>query len=97
MIEVTNGVDTIKVTRGAYEDIFKSQGYHIAEHIKVEPESSGELTEDTEDDITEKPISSWSKDECMTFVEENNIDISDANSPKEIKEIIKDFIAGKGE
>lgn len=93
MVKITNGIDTFDVTRGAYEGIFKSQGYTVVKESKVaEKPQISHQTEDKED-ITEKPISKWSSDEIKAFAKEKGIDLSKAKSTKEAREIIKDYLA----
>lgn len=93
MVKITNGINIINVSKGAYESIYKNQGFNICKDSKpVETEPEEKVT-DSEAELEEKPISKWTKEECIEFVEENNIDISNASNSKEIKEIIKNFIA----
>lgn len=94
MINITNGRDTFRVSRGAFEGIYKSQGYSIVKDKKEPQKPNESITEvNDDDDVTEKPISKWTKEECMSYVEEHDIDISKAENAKEIKDIIKDYIA----
>lgn len=111
MMKITNGVDIVEVTNGAYKDMFKSQGYYPYEEEKSSTqdnlesqddtdESEDNVTKDEEEDetdseIEEKPIGQWSKDEVKKYAKDNDIDISNTKSSKEAKEIIKNFMAEK--
>jgi hypothetical protein len=59
-----------------------------------------EVPEKTEDEIfveeiLEKPISQWNKEEIKRFAAINEIDISGTKNANEAKEIIKFFIDGE--
>lgn len=99
MVRITNGFVEVEVTSGAYENIFKGMGYTIVEGAK---EASGAINNEanvntSEDDkfvseLSEKPISEWSKNEVKKFAEIKGIDISKTRSVGEAKEIIKNFM-----
>ena len=111
MMKITNGVDIVEVTNGAYKDMFKSQGYYPYEEETNSTQDNLELQEDidesednvtkdkeedeTDSEIEEKPIGQWSKDEVKKYAKDNDIDISNTKSSKEAKEIIKNFMAEK--
>lgn len=42
MVDITNGQETYNVTRGAYETIYKSMGFHIVGDPVVESVSDGQ-------------------------------------------------------
>lgn len=98
MVKITNGVNIFEVTRGAFDGIYSRQGYTIVNEnnavshvvVKAKPEK----TEDEEfvDEIIEKPISQWSKDEVKRFAALKEIDIAGTKNVNEAKAIIKDFI-----
>lgn len=97
MVKITNGVNVFEVTRGAFDGIYSRQGYTIlnendssnAEAINV-PEKSED--EKFIDEIIEKPISQWSKEEVKRFAVLKEIDITGTRNVNEAKEIIKNFI-----
>lgn len=102
MKKITNGRAVIEVTEGAFESIFKHQGYvevdapTVVEETKVE--EVVEEPEENEDDVfaeelLEKPIGSWEKLEVKRFAEIKGIDISGTKNVNEAKKIIKDFLA----
>lgn len=101
MVKITNGVNVFEVTRGAFDGIYSRQGYKLVDE-KVEakaPEASA-APEKSEDDIfveeiLEKPISQWNKEEVKRFAAIKEIDISGTKNANEAKEIIKSFIDGE--
>ena len=82
MVKITNGVNVFEVTRGAFDGIYSRQGYTI------------EKTEDEifVEEILEKPISQWDKDEVKRFAGIKEIDITGTRNVNEAKEIIKSFL-----
>lgn len=97
MVKITNGVNVFEVTRGAFDGIYSRQGYTILnEQVPGQQEIKvPEKTEDEKflDEIIEKPISQWNKDEVKRFAALKEIDITGTKNANEAKEIIKDFIA----
>ena len=98
MVKITNGVDVFEVTRGALDGIYSRQGFKIV--IDEAAKSSVNAPEKTEDEIfmeeiLEKPISQWSKDEIKRFAAIIKIDISGTKNASEAKEIIKSVIDGE--
>ena len=100
MVKITNGVNTFEVTKGAFDGIFSRQGYNI---IKTDAKSSKEENRASEDtsknaeeqfveDLMEKPIGQWKKDEVKKFAAVNDIDLTGTKNVNEAKEIIKEFI-----
>lgn len=89
----------IKVSKKAYENIFKKRGYRLIgeereeKHSKVEkveePEYAEEIEEVEEETI---PISEMNREQLMNFAKENNIDTSSAKSVKEARQIIQKAI-----
>ena len=103
MVKITNGVNVFEVTRGAFDGIYSRQGYTImnektAESVKTsKAPKTPEKTEDEifVEEILEKPISQWNKEEVKRFAAIKKIDISGTKNANEAKEIIKSFINGK--
>jgi hypothetical protein len=97
MVDITNKVDTYSVTKGAYEDIFKRQGF---KPVKEEKEDKKETVEETKktneeayiEELMEKPISQWNKEEVKTYASLKNIDISNTKNIGEARNIIKQSI-----
>lgn len=101
MVKITNGVNVFEVTRGAFDGIYSRQGYKLvdekAEAKAPEAPVAPEKTEDEifVEEILEKPISQWNKDEVKRFAAIKEIDISGTKNANEAKEIIKSFIDGE--
>lgn len=103
MIKITNGQAVVEVSNGAYESIYKSQGYYPFENGKgpvkssQEPKKAIEKEEPVEEveegnDLLNKPLKNWSKNEVKAFAVENNIDISKTKNVNEAKDIIAEFL-----
>ena len=99
MVKVTNFVNTFEVTQGAYDDIFKKQGFELVKEDKEETTKEKETEKgyksDEEkyiDELMEKPISQWNKEEVKTYASLKNIDISNTKNIGEARNIIKQSI-----
>lgn len=101
MVKITNGVNTFEVTRGAFDGIYSRQGYELVnEKVEAKDTKVNETHEKTEDEIfveeiLEKPISQWGKEDIKRFAAIKEIDISGTKNANEAKEIIKSFVDGK--
>ena len=101
MVKITNGVNVFEVTRGAFDGIYSRQGYRLVdEKAEAKATEVPETPEKTEDEIfveeiLEKPISQWNKEEVKRFAAIKEIDISGTKNANEAKEIIKSFIDGE--
>lgn len=96
MVKITNGRNVFEVTRGAFDGIYSRQGYTIVnEQIPGQQEIKiPEKTDDEKfiDEIIEKPISQWSKDEVKRFAAIKGVDITGTKNAGEAKELIKQFL-----
>lgn len=98
MVKITNFVNTYEVTQGAYDDIFKKQGFELVEEKKEnKKETVLKETKKTDEEayveeLMEKPISQWNKEEVKTYASLKNIDISNTKSIGEARNIIKQSI-----
>lgn len=86
--------NVFQVTQGAYNTVFKGQGYQVVPKAKKANQHKGNGKAPTEDErfaaeLMEKPISQWSKDEVKRFVDIKGIDTSGAKSVNEVKDLIK--------
>ena len=95
MVKITNGVNIFEVTRGAFDGIYSRQGYTIID--KERAVIKNKVTEKTEDEkfldeIVEKPISQWNKEEVKHFAVLKKIDITGTKNAGEAKELIKSFL-----
>lgn len=97
MVDITNLVNTYSVTKGAYEDIFKRQGFRPVEKEKEDKKETVEETKKTNEEayieeLMEKPISQWNKEEVKTYASLKNVDISNTKNISEARNIIKQSI-----
>lgn len=100
MVKITNGINVFEVTSGAYEGIYRHQGYQIVDEQKERdfiPEGVTEKVGPTADEIfveelQKKPISQWNKDEVKRYAAVKEIDIKGTKNVNEAKEIIKKAI-----
>ena len=100
MVKITNGVNVFEVTRGAFDGIYSRQGYKLVDEKAAKAPEAPAAPEKSEDDIfveeiLEKPISQWNKEEVKRFAAIKEIDISGTKNANEAKEIIKSFIDGE--
>ena len=100
MIKITNGIVTFEVTRGAYDGIYSHQGFKPVEEVAGEKVVAADKDVDNRtddekfaDELVEKPISQWNKEEVKRFAAIRDIDISGTKNANEAKEIIKQFLA----
>ena len=99
MIKITNGKNVFEVTRGAFDGIYSRQGYTVMESEPVgeqhdETPSAPEKSEDELfiEEILEKPISQWNKDEIKRFAVIKEIDLTGTKNANEAKDLIKAFL-----
>lgn len=102
MVKITNGVDVFEVTRGAFDGIYSHQGFCVVNEKtdtkqKQQENTAPEKSEDEVfvEEVLEKPISQWNKDQVKRFAAIKGIDISGTKNANEAKEIIKSFIDGE--
>lgn len=99
MVKITNGVNVFEVTKGAFDGIYSRQGYKLVdEKAEVKVTEAHDTHEKSKDDIfveeiLEKPISQWNKDEVKRFAAIKDIDIAGTKNANEAKEIIKAAIS----
>lgn len=98
MVKITNGVNVFEVTRGAFDGIYAHQGYVLCEEenedIQSQKETEPVKSEDEifVEELLEKPISNWNKEEVKRFASIKEIDITGTKNANEAKAIIKDFL-----
>ena len=96
MVKITNFVNTFEVTQGAYDDIFKKQGFQLVEEKEDKKETVEETKKTNEEayieELMEKPLSQWNKEEVKTYASLKNIDISNTKNIGEARNIIKQSI-----
>lgn len=95
MIKITNGATIIEVTRGAYDSIYKFQGFrpYKVKEEKVETKPVKETKKKNEfEELLEKPISQWTKKEVKDFATAKGIDLTGTQNVNEAKELIKEYL-----
>lgn len=99
MVKITNGKNIFEVTRGAFDGIYSRQGYTILneQNNQIPGQQEFAIPEKTEDEmfvdeIIEKPISQWNKEEVKRFAGIKGIDITGTKNAGEAKELIKHFL-----
>ena len=94
MIKVTNGIHVFEVTRGAFAEIYSRQGYYIMPEHKNKDSVENKKTEDDifAEELLEKPISQWNKQEVKKFATIKGINIAGTKNPNQAKDIIKVFL-----
>lgn len=105
MVKITNGVDVIEVSKGAYESIYKSQGFTEVDskeekseelpHTRIETDEEFNKEQRFIKELEEKPLASWSKSEVKEYCALLGLDISKTKNVTEAKEIVKDFISNR--
>lgn len=94
MVKITNGINVFEVTDGAYESIYRHQGYQLiggsAEHGFMPDEADRKSADDMFiEELQEKPISQWNKDEVKRYADAKGINLKGTKSVNEAKEVIK--------
>lgn len=103
MVKITNGVNVYVVSDGAYNDIYRHQGYQVigdSEAKDFEPENNESAKTADEifiEELQEKPISQWNKDEVKRYAVIKDIDIKGTKSINDAKEVIKVAMAAESE
>lgn len=99
MIKLTNGNQTITVTAGAFENTYKKLGFKpVSKKVeKTSNDSEDEKVELTAEElfvqeILEKPLSQWNKNEVKKFAEIKDVDLSGTKSADEAKDRINQYL-----
>lgn len=91
-VRITDGVNEIEVSQGAFESIYSKQGFT---EVKREPEKKAEPAEKTDEEIIaeieEKPLSKWNKSDVKKYADVYGIDISGTKNIEEARDIIREF------
>ena len=98
MVKIKKGNLIAVVPYNTFKNIYEKQGWQlrvnknsakIVNH-SVDHETNSEVTEEVENDITEEvDLDSMNVNELKEYAAKNNIDISKANSKRELKAIIE--------
>lgn len=86
MIEARKGNKTIRVTKAAYNSMFKDKGYIIVGEQRTEEEHIEEV------ETSEVPISEMNKEQLAQFAKEHNIDTSRARNVGDARRIVQKFV-----
>lgn len=96
MVNVIIGHEVRKVSKSAYERMFKPKGYRLAdgfeEEVKPEDDTIIDVESDEHEDVNmqeEIPISQMNKSQLMKFAKEHDIDTHGAKNVAEAREMIQ--------
>ena len=103
MVMITNGSNVLNVTRGAFENMYKCQGYKevkqekgandIAPSVPVsEPEVQVSEEDKFAKELETKPLSQWTKAEVKKYATIKNIDLSGTKNVAEAKARISSVV-----
>lgn len=105
MVKITDGKDVFEVSKGAFDGIYSHQGFHLFKENKKEvdrTEAVGKADENaiSEDmkwcnEMAEKPVAQWNKDDIVKFAKLNDIDLNGTKNANEARERCKLFIDSK--
>lgn len=99
MVTITNGKNTLNVTSGAFDSIYKSCGYSlVGVEAKVSDGTENMVDENPVEtnpfeELEAKPISQWTKAEVKEYAEAKGIDLSGTKNVNDGKERIKAYMA----
>lgn len=93
MVVAQRGQRFIKVSRRAYETMFRDKGYRIVqdddEPKKVMNETEGFVEEPEEKEVDKIPVAEMNKEQLAEYAKEHNIDTSAARNVREARQIIQ--------
>lgn len=95
MVKITNGINTFEVTNGAFEGIYKHQGFSLVNaktKKTAKPENVEKTIEQQIEEILETPLSNWGKNQLKLFTEHYKIDTSDCEKASDVRAKIKAFL-----
>lgn len=98
MVIAVRGKNVVKVSRKAYDTMFKKRGYRILneeqeqDRLNVDFEEESEEQEQEEQEIETIPISEMNKEQLAEYAKEHNIDTSSARNVREARQIIQKAI-----
>lgn len=98
MVIAVRGKNVVKVSKKAYDTMFKKRGYRILneeqeqDRLNVDFEEESEEQEQEEQEIETIPISEMNKEQLAEYAKEHNIDTSSARNVREARQIIQKAI-----
>lgn len=79
--------EPLKVSKSAYDHIYKKRGYSI---LREENEKTQETKKQEQEEYEEEiPISEMNKEQLMKFAKEHDIDTSQAKSVRDARQIVQ--------
>ena len=84
MVKITDGVNYFEVTTGAYEEIYKRQGFEIVDDSN-DDSNDDSIENYVDDEDSDEPLSEWSSKKVKAFAKENGIDLTGTKSVDEAK------------
>lgn len=91
MVKITNGTDVFDVSEGAYDGTFKQQGYSIITNEAVAADVIQEADADVCDELDEKPVSKWTKQELKQYCDKNGISLSGVTRTEDVRKKVLAF------
>ena len=98
MVIAVRGKNSVKVSRKAYETMFKKRGFKIldekpeCDRLNVDFEEESEGQGQKEHEIETIPISEMNKEQLAEYAKEHNIDTSGARNVREARQIVQKAI-----
>ena len=97
MIKISDGINTMIVTNGAYNSMYKNMGFAPYAEIEIKEEKDIETPDKSDEEIflekiLEKPISEWSKNEVKKFADIKEIDLVGTKNATEAKDVISKWL-----
>ena len=104
MVTITKGSNVLVVTRGAFENMYKCQGYTEVKQetgaTQFAPEVPVEVVTEDSDEVKEakameeKPLSQWTKAEVRRYAELKGISLAGTKNVTEAKALIQSAMEG---
>lgn len=66
MVKITNGIDILEVSKGAFSDIYSRQGYRLVNEKSSKKSNDKEIDEEIDEEIIEQEID---EEEAAIFLE----------------------------
>ena len=91
-VEAVKNRHYIKVSKSAYDSIFKKKGYRLVDEAKkTKEEVVDDFAEEAEHEVveTEVPVSEMNKEQLMRFAKVHNINTKSAKNVAEARRIIQ--------
>ena len=102
MVTAVRGQRVVKVSRKAYETLFKNKGYKLLGEEQEQPktlfddvldfEETKQEEQEEKTEVETVPISDMNKEQLAEYAKEHNIDTSSARNVREARQIIQKAI-----